>query len=206
MPGGLAKVTRRPNLTRIDWVRRPPLFRVVRGRRPWLAVPPHAIRIRFSGRSALLAAGRGSEAPGATSRRRRWDPNGARSPGPSSTITGRVPARVRSRFDPRAAPTAPNPDTARPSESVYLGVQGFGWRGILTPRFILRAARPPSLTPPPRSPQRPSRCLVQSPARPVYATAVNDGEQGRRRAQRDQLLQSKAAKYKRGRCALASAT
>ena len=64
---------------------------------------------RFSPRSALLAAGRGLRRRARRRDGRRWDPNGARSPGPSSTITGRVPARVRSRFDSRAAPTGSQP-------------------------------------------------------------------------------------------------
>lgn len=100
---------------------------------------------RFSPRSALLAAGRGLRRRARRRDGRRSDPNGARSPDPSSTITGRVAARVRSRFDPRDAPTG-----SQPRHGTALGKRVTGrrprspgfWvaREFHPPRFILRAA------------------------------------------------------------------
>jgi len=108
----LAKVTRKPNshLNRLEGATPASISR--RPRSPSLAGgSPRGMRFgyRFSPRSALLAAGRGLRRRARRRDGRRSDPNGARSPGPSSTITGPVPARVRSRFDPRDAPTGSQP-------------------------------------------------------------------------------------------------
>ena len=137
----LAKVTRKPNshLNRLEGATPASISR--RPRSPSLAGGSRRAcdsDIAFLGRSALLAAGRGSEAPGATSRRTAFGSEWR-------AISGSVVDDHRTR--PRASPFAfrparrahrlPTPTRHGPrkacDQDVDLGVQGFGWRGKFHP-------------------------------------------------------------------------
>ena len=137
----LAKVTRKPNshLNRLEGATPASISR--RPRSPSLAGGSRRAcdsDIAFLGRSALLAAGRGSEAPGATSRRTAFGSE-------RRAISGSVVDDHRTR--PRASPFAfrlarrahrlPTPTRHGPrkacDQDVDLGVQGFGWRGKFHP-------------------------------------------------------------------------
>ena len=163
----LAKVTRKPNshLNRLEGATPASISR--RPRSPSLAGGSRRAcdsDIAFLGRSALLAAGRGSEAPGATSRRTAFGSEWR-------AISGSVVDDHRTR--PRASPFAfrparrahrlPTPTRHGPRKACDQGVQGVGWRGpghppVYPSSRLTRPAPPeaPSTVADPRAPARPN--------------------------------------------------